>query len=517
MSDELTLSLAKRLNQLFIGLDRAHIVFTKSAKEVDGVKVEGVYKSVAKAPTIDTWLNHIEGRISCGIIPITDSGNVHFSAIDIDRYPLDLKALDQKVIDLSLPLFVMSSKSGGAHVYAFFSEPVPAVIARKKMLEIAAVLGYPGVEVFPKQVKLASVKDMGNGINMPYFNHEDPKRYCVMASVDHNLTLEEFVTRAEDCRMTAAELNNLDLVKHGSIDFNDGPPCLQHIAKEGVPSGTRNVVLFNMGVYCRNKYGDDWQTELDICNSNFCSPPVSTSEVLAIHKSAKRKEYAYQCKQFPLNSACTREVCLTRKYGVNNGNSERAGASVELSKIVKLLTTPPLWIVEVDGGIRIECSTDELMDQRKFQRLVLEQTNKIIGLVKAHEWHHQVSTLMNNVEEIPAPDDSDPSNRLMYQLTNFLTSVIGETREELVLGKPVLDSGVFYFRMPDFSKYMLQQRCTEFTNVGKMYSMLRQHGIESKKLRFQGIPVHVWCVQEDVISRPDKVDVPVPDMKEGDF
>ena len=45
--------------------------------------------------------------------------------------------------------------------------------------------------------------------------------------------------------------------------FSDGPPCLQALAASGFPQGTRNMGLFNMGVYARSKFGDTWKEVLE--------------------------------------------------------------------------------------------------------------------------------------------------------------------------------------------------------------------------------------------------------------
>ena len=47
-----------------------------------------------------------------------------------------------------------------------------------KLMEIKAVLGYGGSEVFPKQTELKSQDDTGNFLNLPYFNFENSTRYA---------------------------------------------------------------------------------------------------------------------------------------------------------------------------------------------------------------------------------------------------------------------------------------------------------------------------------------------------
>ena len=64
---------------------------------------------------------------SLGIIPINDDNKCKWGAIDIDTYDgFDHKKLIKKIVGKKIPLVVCKSKSGGAHVFLFVSEPVLA-------------------------------------------------------------------------------------------------------------------------------------------------------------------------------------------------------------------------------------------------------------------------------------------------------------------------------------------------------------------------------------------------------
>ena len=49
-----------------------------------------------------------------------------------------------------------------------------------KLMEIKAVLGYGGSEVFPKQTELKSKDDTGNFLNLQYFNVDNTTRYAFL-------------------------------------------------------------------------------------------------------------------------------------------------------------------------------------------------------------------------------------------------------------------------------------------------------------------------------------------------
>ena len=78
---------------------------------------------VKEPPTINLFKAHLSGQTPVGIYLLDDNEQVSFGAIDIDQYPIDHGALTNRLGELSLPLIVCNSKSGGAHVYVFFESP----------------------------------------------------------------------------------------------------------------------------------------------------------------------------------------------------------------------------------------------------------------------------------------------------------------------------------------------------------------------------------------------------------
>ena len=81
--------------------------------------------------------NHLEGKEPLGVYPLEDNEQVQFAAIDIEVYQLDFEQISRQLIAWSIPMLVCNSKSNGAHLYVFFSEPAcPSrlVAALKKLL-----------------------------------------------------------------------------------------------------------------------------------------------------------------------------------------------------------------------------------------------------------------------------------------------------------------------------------------------------------------------------------------------
>ena len=64
---------------------------------------------------------------------------------------------------------------------------------REYLVEMAVALGHSGCEIFPKQdIILAERGDVGNFINLPYFNADLPQRYCFNEKVEA-MEIEDFL------------------------------------------------------------------------------------------------------------------------------------------------------------------------------------------------------------------------------------------------------------------------------------------------------------------------------------
>jgi len=116
---------------------------------------------------------------------------------------------------------------------------------------MSIALGFSGCEVFPKQDEILVERgDLGNFINMPYFNAEQTTRYAFDKKAEA-MELEEFLDSVEKNRTAMSSLDSLDLA--GSQEhFTDGPPCLRLLVATGTVGEMRNNTLLQMGVFTPN-------------------------------------------------------------------------------------------------------------------------------------------------------------------------------------------------------------------------------------------------------------------------
>lgn len=491
---------AERFFSVFSGLDRAYGIYNTARKSVpEGEKNVGSAKTIRDAPTVDLWKDHLLGNQGLGIVPIMDDQTVLFGAIDIDVYDgLSHKGISNQIADMNLPLIVCRTKSGGAHVYLFAREPIPASVVRTKLMEWSILLGFSGVEVFPKQTRLAGGGDVGNWINMPYFGaFKDAKlkgdRYAVLGG--KSLSVEQFFDLVADIAVTNESIAEAgppkDEESNGGLLY-EGPPCLQTLERRGgIAKGGRNNGLFNLGVYLRKRYGEgDWEHRLDKYNQELISPPLGHKEVASIVKSVNRKAYEYKCQDQPICDLCNRQICLSRRFGISTSDSD---PGVVFGQLIKIETDPVTWIWDVDGA-RIQLSTPELKDQGRFHTRAIEELNKWPNKVKPGEWAQVVRVALETCEIMEVPDDARPEGQMWFYLEQYCTQQArARNRDELVQKKPWTNEGRVYFHGSHFHQFLRKQGLN--TPVRTLWVWLKNRGAEKHFFNIKGRGINVWSVE----------------------
>ena len=218
---------AKRFAAIFDSLKQAYGTFEIDSKKANG-KNTGKARVVREPRTTDHFKQHLAGDgAGIGIIPINEDDSCKWGCIDIDEYPLDHGKLVEKIRRANMPLVICRSKSGGAHCFIFCKEWVTAKTMQSTLQHLASGLGYGNSEIFPKQIKLFLDRgDIGNFLNMPYFNAEDGLRYAFNDD-GTAATLEEFFELYEAHVQTPEQLEALTQTKVENTAIVDGPPCLQ--------------------------------------------------------------------------------------------------------------------------------------------------------------------------------------------------------------------------------------------------------------------------------------------------
>lgn len=511
MNDEQLLALAVRLAKVFHGRDDAHGYYgTPTVREQSGKRVapQSERRTVREPVTVDKWVAHLRGEIGLGIVPIRTDNTCTWGAIDIDSYQgFQHAALAQRLQDAALPLIVCTSKSGGAHVYLFTGQPVPAADMQAKLREICTYLGLPpGTEIFPKQATvLADHGDVGNWLNMPYQHVAETSRFAVRPD-GRPASLEDFLHAAETIVAVHKDLSDYQVqTKENEGSFADGPPCLEYLAQAGLPPGTRNNGLFNFGVYARKAYAGKWRTKLREWNDTYVSPSLDQAEVDAILSSLARKDYAYRCHEEPIRSCCDKMVCRTREHGIGTSHPV-------ISHISKIESNPPIWLMSVDGA-RIEFdATRDWMDQGRFGLVIAERLHRVPARMKDNSWREMWNALLETVEVIPAPPDASASGEF-FELLNSFAERPAQNREQMLLGLPYPDDGYLWFSLGDLMNHLRQH---DFRYERRhVVVRLREIDATEKQMKIKGKVLRCWGVPEHWFNRQTEAHDPTREVRDG--
>jgi hypothetical protein len=480
---------------IFDGLQEAYGTF-KIEKESATGKMQGKAAVIRESRTTVLWENHLKGKTGIGIIPINRDDECQWGCIDVDQYPLDHKVLVQKIRKMKLPLVVCRSKSGGAHCFLFTKEYIEAKDMQKALQCMASALGYGESEIFPKQIKLHLDRgDVGNFLNLPYFNAEEGLRYAIQDD-GTSATLQEFFELYEEHVQTPEQVIALQVVKVKEKQLlADGPPCLQILCTDKISEGGRNNGLFNIGVYLRKAFPDSWESEILSYNMQYLDPPLPLNEVNIVAKQVQRKDYAYKCSDAPINAHCNRELCHTRKFGVG---SAVQGASI--GNLRKYNSTPPVWFMDVNSE-PLELDTEGLMNQSAFQKACMEQLNFMPRSVSKQVWESRISALLTDMKEnesaiVEVSQDASIAGQFYDYLEEFCRHMQqAQDKEEILLRRPWTDEEInrTYFRLKDFENYLKKNKWFEYKSHRIAQRLRDIHG-ESTVLKIKGRSVRVWVI-----------------------
>jgi hypothetical protein len=443
------MSNARRLLLAFQGSDLAHGRTTVGRVARNG-KAEANSYVIREVMTEEHVEAHLAGKQGVGAIPINSKNECCFGAIDVDDYDLDHKALAARIKNQKLPLIQCRSKSGGAHLYLFLDNWYPAAMVREYLTEMAAVLGFAGREIFPKQDKILFDRgDVGNFINTPYFNADATVRYAI-SETGEALSLEEFLDKVEANRIP---MSKLEIAPHVEArdDLKDYPPCLEQIILQGVVNSYRNITMFNMIVAHRKASPEGWKKLLEESNARYCDEPLGAEEIVTLQKQHDKKVYGFQCTAQPLCNFCNKDLCRSRKYGIGGSGP------VEFPKLTGMTilnSSPKMFFLDYDGQ-RLELTSEQLSVQSAFSRACVEQVDRMPPTIKPTEWNKLVNDLLSTAIKIEAPPELTLRGQFEDLIKEYCTSNIkAMVPEEMVMGKPWTDKGLTKFTFGGLAEFL---------------------------------------------------------------
>lgn len=470
-----------------------------------------------KLITIEEYKSHLNGDKGLGIVPINQDNKCKFGVIDIDIYDDDLSLYIEAIERRGFPLIPFRSKSGGLHLYIFFKDFEPASKVITVLKKLSALLSIDNlvkkkknemVEIFPKQAKLESGQ-VGNWINMPYYDQENTVQYAMKGG--KNLSLTDMLVHAKNIRTSIIAVE--DFID--GLNFSDAPPCLQqiHILNYTDANSGRNNFLFSFGVYLKKKDEDFFEQQLLDINSNMRSP-LDLQEVNdTIIKSIKKKDYFYRCSTSPCVDFCNKKECQKREYGI--GKADGYFSTVECGQLVQYRTAQPYYEWEVKSlgskdfkNLRFK-SEDEIIKQDAFIRLCMRELHELPTKLKQSEWFKKVNQHLREVKivEVEEEDDTSPTVLLKNLIVEFLTGrALADTREQILHKRAYYDNqnDEYLFRVKDLNDFIYVQKQFKYFTPQELHGQLREFKCFQKRIRTEkGKQLRVTVISRKNLNEVD--------------
>ena len=501
----------ERFKEVFAGLQTAY----GQTKITDELSENGKHEAKSftkKEPVTDLlWQKHLNGdEPALGIVPIREDNRCKWGCIDIDTYPFDHKDFIKKIRDKDIPMILFRSKSGGAHVFLFAKEFVAASLMRERLKKIASTLGYAKAEIFPKQDYIRADRgDTGSFLNVPYHGNNKSVRFA-FDDEGEALKIEEFFKLYDKYSLTEKELVNLKISETDNTDdfLKGAPPCLQTILKDGMPEGGRNDMMYNIGVYLKKRFPNEWESKMYVYNEQYMKPPLKHTEMTKSIESLGKKDYLYKCKLEPIVSFCNSKVCSKREFGVGDNVPPP-----EITGISKYPSDPPLYFVNIDG-LSVEVDDITLHDPEKFSVACMNQISKPMLPLGKIIWRKQLVKLFEKLQMLDAPDSSKIDVQIKDLLADFINKAPGKKIDDLKRGLPFTEDGITYFKFKDFWKYI--QRSKSWTIQKQRTTKLLDDLFSAKESTIKIDKESVRAMKMETIKL-DKPNVREDKMKEPAF
>tara|TARA_R100000008_G_scaffold81699_1_gene65233 strand:+ start:670 stop:2337 length:1668 start_codon:yes stop_codon:yes gene_type:complete len=380
--------------KIFEGYGWAHGIFKKDKSNLPG-KVEGVSIVKREEVTKVMWENHLNGlEPSLGIMPVTEKSECKWGCIDVDKFDLDYEEILKKIRKLSLPLIMIRSKSGCAHLFLFVKKFVPAEEVQFVLKKFAAQLGIADKldRIYPMQTKFIK-GGTGSWLNMPYFNHEEGTRYAYKDNFDA-ASLSEFFEMYEkyaqdDLKQYLTDEQEVEekVVKNKKIKKPAYLPCIQNCMKDNngkIPDGMRNEFGFQAAWFFKKAHEEISKFEgtirtphslLSDFNTQKISPPLEGKTINKLTDQLANNDYNPKCKVKCIKKYCDLPACKKNIFGITPDFAKELYAAEDiLGMIYEYGSVPPKYYmyVKVKGikdtlkDVRVEFKGSELKDKKAF-------------------------------------------------------------------------------------------------------------------------------------------------------
>lgn len=480
---------------------------TNTAEKNAAGKLEGKSWLDKTSITNEDITKHLEGQASIGMSPINEQGLVGFGVIDIDDYSNIVEDYVRMVHTFNIPLNLFYSKSKGLHAYIFFKEPVKPGEAVDLLSRIRVLLGLPkDTELFPKQ-RSADKVSYGSWINLPYFSANDPNNPRKLIREDGSLApVEEALTVCHASKRTVQEIYAL----LDALPLADAPPCVQTIYLKQ-KTDFRNEYLFNLGVYLKAKYEDNFENELLEANGRLLEPVAADEIERTCLKSLRKKDYHYKCDQPPISLLCNKAACRDRK----NGTEGDSISSLSFEDFIQYETDPPYYEWVINGQTLKFFHESDIINQAAFRELVFRKLHYLPPKISDAKWTRIVNNAQAHIEIRAIEKESDVSTGAVWlkHINEFFTTrVLASNKGQMKAGRTYRDEELksYIFSGTALLEYIRAKGFRSYSDV-EIQSRLKELGARQVQYDIAaGQSIKCWALSCDKI---DSLTISIEDVE----
>jgi hypothetical protein len=475
---------------LFRGREDAHgFYYGLGGKKTERGKRTAKAESLHEPVTSELWQRHLTGKgLRLGIIPVMSDARVNWLVIDVDFYDIgDYHAKVAAAIKKSgLPFVMTRSKSGGAHLWLFFEQPIMAEDAMKlshellDRLDLATALGVDQkelgehIDLFPKN---SDPVDIALWMNMPYYGKE-----CHGLGEDglQDQPLDQFLSYANERIIDGALLMRKAKEPPKKAERSPLPPCLEWMMKNKVGEGHRDEALTHTAIVFKRAYGDEWEEKVREFNEENMEPPMRRDEVTKIVRSVRAKDYEYMCDKIKA-LYCDKGECKKRKYGVGKETLD-----IPIERIEKIDGETPTYIVVIDGK-KITVKPASMYDYRKFREAAFTVLDYFLPRMGAEDWEEVLADHLKKMD-ITEVLDVAMRDRVIKEFQIWTgQGIVTDSLEDALAGQQAFYNGKqIIFRGDDLMNLVERKlKCDR----DKAFIYMRQWGV----VQMDADGEQLWC------------------------
>ena len=477
---------------MFQGDNSQYLKSSLTGEDDERGKRQANYVTVHEPVTDNIWKQHLEGKLRLGLKPEMND-KCHWGCIDVD--PNNYKDYSEKkyveiIKKYNLPFVPVKSKSGGLHIFIFFTEQADIKKVQTKLQEINEEY-FLAQEIFP----------CNKAVNMPYHKMNASMEF---AFDDNNtpVMVGRFIEMANQKKIKPSDFFNFKVQEYqAESEWKHYPPCVQKLIQEGWSGNNRNNFLFNVLVLEMKKNNTLNVQQIDEVaqqrNNQIFTKPLSRNEVTQLAKSVHKGGYQFQCppKHPEYNPICNKELCKLRRLGIGDAVPEIIES---FDKITYIQDTKNVWYEFDFKGSRITVTPEDMKDEKSFRVRLLKHRVYWLTLPKARKGPSPFELLMKNiVEKAQESTDhlyTDTVEEERYSvLKDFFESHIEQDKfNKLKDGYVVLDSksNVCFFKKLTLDRFLKKHASRTFATTAEALRMLK-----CRRTDYKEGEKNVWYVE----------------------